>query len=333
LRGYRSAGVRIPLDHVVFRVSDLDRAADFYARVLGAETLQLEHGRLGLRFAAQQLNVHGPGSTPHPVAGNPMQPGGFDACFVWPGPIEEAIAHLERCGVAVELGPVPRTGARGEAESVYFRDPDGSLLELMSYAKLDELSDEADPIELFSRWLAEARAARITNAEAAVVATSTSDGTPSARFVLVRDADERGFTFFTNTTSRKADELAENPRAALALYWVDLGRQVRIEGRVEPTSREETEAYFRTRPRGSKIGAWASPQSQPIPSREVLEHRVAELEARYPGDDVPLPPHWGGYRVAPEAIEFWVHRDSRLHDRLRFTAQAGGGWRSERLAP
>jgi pyridoxamine 5'-phosphate oxidase len=325
-------GVRLPLDHVVLRVSDFDSACAFYERVLGAEPFELEYGRRGLRFGAQQLNLHGPGSTPHPIAANPTQPGGFDACFVWPGPIEEAIAHLERCGVPVELGPVPRTGARGPAMSVYFRDPDGSLLELMSYPQLDELTAEANPIDLFSRWLAEARAARIPNAEAAVVATATADGRPSARFVLVRDADVRGFTFYTNTESRKAEELAQNRHAALAFYWIDLGRQVRVEGPVEPTTREETEAYFSTRPRDSKIGAWASPQSRPIPSRATLEREVAELESRYP-DDVPLPPHWGGYRIAAEAIEFWLHRDSRLHDRLRYMREPDGGWRCERLAP
>lgn len=324
--------MRLPLDHVVLRVSDLDRACEFYQRVLGAEPLELDYGRRGLRLGAQQLNLHGPESTPHPVAANPAQPGGFDACFVWPGPIEEAIAHLERCGVEVELGPVPRTGARGPAVSVYFRDPDGSLLELMSYPQLGELEAGDDPIALFRRWLDEARAARIPNAEAAALAAATSDGAPSARFVLVRGADERGFAFYTNTESRKAEELAENPRAALAFYWVDLGRQVRVEGPVAPVGEDEALAYFRTRPRASRIGAWASPQSRPIASREELDERVAQIEARFPGEDVPLPPHWGGYRLAPESIEFWVHRESRLHDRLRYTRR-DGSWTRERLAP
>ncbi len=203
-----------------------------------------------------------------------------------------------------------------------------------SPAPADEqpLAAEPDPIALFERWLGEAFSAGIENAHAMALATAEG-GVPAVRFVLLKGVDERGFVFFTNTRSRKARELDANPRAALAFYWVDLGRQVRVEGPVEPTSREEAEGDFRARPRGNKISSWASHQSAVIPSRDVLEQAVAELEARYPTDDVPTPPFWGGYRIRPETIEFWVHRDSRLHDRLRYTREDGGAWRAERLAP
>jgi pyridoxamine 5'-phosphate oxidase len=150
--------------------------------------------------------------------------------------------------------------------------------------------------------------------------------------VLLKDADERGFTVFTNLESRKAVELDANPRAALLFLWPALGRQVRIEGRAERVPPGEAEAYFRTRPRGSRIGAWASPQSRVIADREELERLVEDADTRFPGDDVPLPPHWGGYRVVPETVEFWQHRESRLHDRLRYRRE-GGAWVVERLAP
>ncbi len=197
---------------------------------------------------------------------------------------------------------------------------------------LDELTVDPDPIRQFNAWLDEARAAGISNADAMAVATVGADGSPSARFVLLKGADRRGFVFYTNLGSRKAEELGGNPRAALLFYWVDLGRQVRVEGLVEPTSRDEAAAYFRSRPRGSRIGAWASPQSHVISSRAVLEQRVAELDGLYPADDVPLPPFWGGYRLVPRTIELWEHRDNRLHDRLLYTS-AREGWTLERLAP
>lgn len=197
---------------------------------------------------------------------------------------------------------------------------------------LDERTAGPDPIAAFNRWLDEAFASGVRNAEAMALATSTPEGRPSVRMVLSKGADRRGFVFYTNVESRKGWEIAANPEVALVFYWVDFGRQVRVEGRAEALSDEETYEYFRTRPRASRIGAWASPQSAVIDSREALEERVAELEETYPGDEIPLPPHWGGYRVVPEVIELWEHRDNRLHDRLRYT-RSGDTWAIERLAP
>jgi pyridoxamine 5'-phosphate oxidase len=169
--------------------------------------------------------------------------------------------------------------------------------------------------------------------EAMTVATSTRSGEPSARMVLLRGVDERGFGFFTNYDSQKGRELAENPRAALVSYWPKLGRQVRVVGEVVKQSAEESTSYFHNRPLASQLSAWASPQSQVIPDRAVLEDAVAALAAKYEGAPVPLPPNWGGYRVIAQSIEFWAHRDNRLHDRIRYTRRAKGGWRIERLAP
>jgi pyridoxamine 5'-phosphate oxidase len=169
--------------------------------------------------------------------------------------------------------------------------------------------------------------------EAMTIATSTGSGEPSARMVLLRGFDERGFGFFTNYESQKGQELAENPNAALVVYWPRLGRQVRVSGDVVKQSVEESTAYFHGRPLASQISALASPQSHVIPNRAALEERVAELEAKYEGREVPLPNSWGGYRVVPKIIEFWVHRDNRLHDRIRYTRQTGGSWKIERLAP
>lgn len=189
-----------------------------------------------------------------------------------------------------------------------------------------------DPIEQLRAWLDQAREAYPEEFTAMTLATADREGRPSARVVLLKGIDERGLVFYTNYDSRKGQELAENPRAALVFYWPALDRQVRIEGAVERTSREESEAYFRSRPPGSRLGAWASPQSRPMAGREELERRLHEAEERF-GEEVPLPEAWGGYRVRPETVEFWQGRPSRLHDRLRYSRSAGGGWHIERLAP
>jgi pyridoxamine 5'-phosphate oxidase len=197
---------------------------------------------------------------------------------------------------------------------------------------LAEADVAPDPVVQFGRWYDDARSAGLVEPSAMTLATATAGGVPSARMVLLRGVDRRGFVFYTNYESRKAAELAANPLAALVFWWGELQRQVRVEGRVERTSREESAAYFRTRPPGSRLSAWASPQSRVIPGREVLEERVAEVAADHPDGDVPLPPFWGGYRLVPEVVELWQGRPNRLHDRLRYT-RAAGGWRIERLAP
>jgi pyridoxamine 5'-phosphate oxidase len=198
---------------------------------------------------------------------------------------------------------------------------------------LSEGTVDPDPIKQFAAWMQDAVTAGEILPEAMTLATSTRAGEPAARMVLLRGFDERGFGFFTNYESQKGRELAENPRAALVVYWPKLGRQVRITGAVTRQSTEESTTYFHNRPLPSQLSAAASPQSQVIRDRAVLEDAVSTLAARYEGGPVPLPDNWGGYRVTPHAIEFWVHRDNRLHDRLRYTRQTGGGWRIERLAP
>ena len=190
-----------------------------------------------------------------------------------------------------------------------------------------------DPFVQFEMWFEEARASEPTLPEAVALATATRDGQPSVRMVLVKQCDRDGFVFFTNLESRKADELAENPRAALLFHWKSLIRQVRIEGRVEAVSDEVSKAYFDSRPRGSRLSAWASPQSEAIPDRAFLEDRVAELDRKYPEDDMPLPHFWGGYRVVPDRFEFWVNRDDRLHDRFLYVRQGDGAWQRALLAP
>ena len=199
-------------------------------------------------------------------------------------------------------------------------------------ARLDEEDVSHDPIVEFARWFADAQAAHVEEPNAMVLATATVDGSPSARVVLLKAFDERGFVFFTDYRSRKGSELEDNPRAALVLHWKELERQVRITGPVERTSIEDSEAYFRSRPIGSRLGAWVSHQSAVIPSRTALEAGLAEVEERFADGDVPLPPYWGGYRVRPETIEFWQGRESRLHDRIRYL-RSGEAWRIERLAP
>ena len=199
---------------------------------------------------------------------------------------------------------------------------------------LRESDVHANPFVQFQQWLEQAAAAGTALPEAMTLATATADGRPSARMVLLRGCDERGFVFFTNYESRKAGDLTANPRAALVFFWEPQDRQVRVEGRVEKVSAEESDTYFHSRPRGSRLGAWASPQSQVLPGRDALDAWVNEMEAKYAGQDVfPRPPHWGGYRVVPELIEFWQGQPSRLHDRLRYQRQADGSWKIDRLAP
>lgn len=197
---------------------------------------------------------------------------------------------------------------------------------------LAEADVDADPVVQFGRWFEQAEQAGLLEPHAMTLATATPDGRPSARMVLLRGFDERGFCFYTNYESRKGAELAANPRAALVFWWGELERQVRIEGTVERTSRAESEAYFASRPPGSRLSAAASPQSRVIEGRAALERRVAELAAVVPDGNVPLPGFWGGYRLAHEVVEFWQGRPNRLHDRLRYR-RAGDGWRIERLAP
>ena len=197
---------------------------------------------------------------------------------------------------------------------------------------LAEADVDADPVVQFGRWFEQAEQAGLLEPHAMTLATATADGRPSARMVLLRGFDERGFCFYSNYESRKAAELAANPRAALVFWWDKLERQVRIEGTVERTSRAESEAYFTSRPPGSQLSAAASPQSRVVPDRTVLERRVAELATAVPDGHVPLPDFWGGYRLAHEVVEFWQGRPNRLHDRLRYR-RVGDAWRIERLAP
>jgi pyridoxamine 5'-phosphate oxidase len=197
---------------------------------------------------------------------------------------------------------------------------------------LDEKTIDRDPIKQFQLWFEDAVAAKLPLPEAMTLATATPDGKPSARMVLLKQVDHDGFVFFTNYQSAKAEQLDANPFAALVFYWAQLDRQVRVEGSVTRTPAEESRDYFRTRPRESQIGAWASAQSQAISSRDALEQRAQELEALYRDREVDCPEHWGGYRLKPERIEFWKSRVGRLHDRILYQRDAGG-WSISRLAP
>ncbi|MFM9197137.1 MAG: pyridoxamine 5'-phosphate oxidase [Planctomycetia bacterium] len=201
-------------------------------------------------------------------------------------------------------------------------------------AALDEDGVDRDPVRQFAAWYDAAVAAGVPEPEAMTLSTAAPDGRPSARIVLLRGFDARGFCFFTNYASRKGRELAENPHAALTFHWATLERQVRIEGRVERTAAAESDAYFTSRPSSSRIGAWSSPQSEVIPDRDTLERLFERFRTEHPDDAaIPRPAHWGGFRLVPERIEFWQGRPSRLHDRLRFRRDASGGWLLERLAP
>ena len=198
---------------------------------------------------------------------------------------------------------------------------------------LDEQDAHVDPIEQFTTWFDEALQSQLVDVNAMTLATASASGEPSARTVLLKGADNTGFVFYTNYDSAKGRDLAENPRACLLFFWAELERQVRISGSVTRTSADESDAYFHTRPVESQIGAASSPQSRPIASRAQLEQRYAELAAKYQDSIVPRPSNWGGYRLIPDAMEFWQGRKSRLHDRLLYTRQADGSWTRSRLAP
>ncbi len=200
-------------------------------------------------------------------------------------------------------------------------------------AGLSEEDLAADPADQVRLWLEQAQAVDPMEFTSMMLATADREGRPSARVVLLKGLDERGFVFFTNYESRKAGELLANPHAALVFYWAVLDRQVRVEGTVEKTSREESEAYFESRPRDSRLGAWASPQSRPVSGRPEIEGLLEEAAGRFAEGDIPLPGFWGGFRVRHETVELWQGRPSRLHDRLRYVRRPEGGWRIERLAP
>jgi pyridoxamine 5'-phosphate oxidase len=219
------------------------------------------------------------------------------------------------------------------------RDPSLPALDLpelrKEYARagLVESAVDPDPNRQFSAWFSEAVAAGVPEPNALALATATPDGRPSVRMVLLKGFDQHGFVFYTNYGSRKGDELAANPRAAFVLYWPALERQVRVEGTVGRIEPAHSKAYFDSRPRGSRLGALASEQSTVVAGREQLDRRLADLDATHPGEDVPIPPDWGGYRLVHDVVEFWQGRPNRLHDRLRYRRDQAGGWLVERLAP
>jgi pyridoxamine 5'-phosphate oxidase len=200
-------------------------------------------------------------------------------------------------------------------------------------AGLIEADAALDPFQQFHTWFQVALSAQILEPNAMTLATTTADGKPSARILLLKDFDARGFVFYTNYESLKAQQLSENPHAAIVFWWGELERQIRIEGKVEKVNPEESDRYFHSRPISSQIGAWASNQSRVVPSRDVLENKQLQLEKEYQNKEIPRPPHWGGFRVVPSVIEFWQGRPSRLHDRLRYSLQDDVSWLRERLAP
>jgi len=212
------------------------------------------------------------------------------------------------------------------------RDPAASRYEHVGKG-LRRSDLDPDPIKQFSNWFTAAIEAGIRDVNAMSLATAGPDAKPTVRIVLLKGFDQNGFVFFTNYESEKGKQLAANPYAAMAFYWIELDRQIRIGGEVEKTSREESQIYFRSRPIGSQLGAWASRQSDVIDGRRVLDARMSEMTERFANKTIPVPPHWGGYRLKPDVFEFWQGRPNRLHDRFRYTRQANGSWLIERLAP
>lgn len=208
------------------------------------------------------------------------------------------------------------------------------LRENYGLGELNEANYETNPIVLFERWIEEARAAGLRDPNAMTVSTATPDGRPSARLMLLKEVSDAGFIFYTNYTSRKACEIESNPFAALTFFWRELERQVRVEGQVERVSREQSERYFRSRARGSQLGAWASQQSQPIANRAALDAKLEELKRKFAASpEIPVPEFWGGYCVRPFTIEFWQGRPNRLHDRLQYRRKDEEAWMAERLSP
>lgn len=242
-------------------------------------------------------------------------------------------------GLSKRSSPIARLGAErsGKRVSSGSISTSGlSIADLRREYSLEGLREEdcdPDPFAQFTVWFQEALAAEVYETNAMTLATASSDGRPSARIVLLKGFDDDGFVFYTNYESRKGRDLAENPYATLLFYWPELTRQVRVEGTVERVSREESDAYFQSRGELSRLGAWASRQSQVIAGREVLDERMSELITEYQGKDIPIPPFWGGYRLTPSSFEFWHGRPSRLHDRLCYTCQEHGAWRITRLSP
>jgi len=213
-----------------------------------------------------------------------------------------------------------------------FHDPSASRYEHVGKG-LRRSDLNADPIKQFGNWFTTAIEAGIRDVNAMSLATSGSDARPSVRIVLLKSFDQDGFVFFTNYASEKGKQLKANPHAALAFYWIELDRQIRISGKVERTSREESQTYFHSRPVGSQLSAWASRQSDVVDGRRVLDARMAEMTERFGDKQIPLPPHWGGFRLKPDKMEFWQGRPNRLHDRFRYTRQPDGSWQIDRLAP
>ena len=233
---------------------------------------------------------------------------------------------------------LPHHQIRRLTEQGMMNELNDKLIEQMAAEALDVASVAADPITQFRRWYAQARSAGIPREDAMTLATVGLDGAPAARIVLYKDLADLGyaeadFPFFTNYNSDKGEQLEHDARAALVFHWKPPARQVRAEGVVTKLPADISDAYFATRPRGSQLGAWASPQSRVVPSREYLEENERALETNYAGREVPRPPKWGGYVLKPHCVEFWQHRDSRLHDRVRYTREASGEWRVERLGP